>query len=112
MSEETKDMPNWTNKPCVICGDMPIYYQWTDYSGEAICIKCGCAYQLKWGTENQCKERDYPYVNVQAKFIEPLKEYWNETKKFTYTGCKLVGSHQGLGEFSDWMMKKYPELMV
>ena len=27
---------------CVVCGDYPMRFQWSDYSGEGMCMKCGC----------------------------------------------------------------------
>lgn len=94
---------------CIICEEVP-FYRWTDYSGQAVCHKCGMAYQLKWGTDEQKKEGNYPYPGLKDIFIPIFKEYWNETKKFTFLGTSFR-EDEGMKEFTEWVRKKHPELL-
>lgn len=96
------------NQTCHICGTENMAFQWSDCSGEAMCTKCGCPYQLKWGDEMQEKEGKYPYLNLKAGFIPIAKEYWDKTHKFVCYGYMLW--HQpGLNELVDWAKENYPE---
>lgn len=96
---------------CVVCGDSPCRYQWSDYSGEAMCCKCGTPYQLKWGSDEQVAEGKYPYLNLNPKFVPIVREYHAETKAFTYLGCGL-GDRPGLKKFYEWLQQKHPEMLV
>lgn len=93
---------------CVICQER-LACRWTDYSGQGVCLNCGCAYQLKWGNEKEKAEGKYPYVGVDEKFIPALREYWNETHKFVFTGTSMRET-TGLSEFGAWLKEHYPEL--
>lgn len=94
---------------CLICGEIPTY-RWTDYSGEAICCNCGTPYQLKCGGDEKEKEGKYPYLNIKDEWIPVLKEYWDETKKFTYNGTSF-SEKTGLEEFHEWLKEKHPDLI-
>lgn len=75
---------------CLICDDPHPAYQWTDYSGEGVCLKCGTCYQLKWG---ELKEGEtYPRINVRKEAIPMLRRYWQETKEQNGCGCILCDS--------------------
>ena len=99
-----------TAQKCRICGRFPMSFQWSDYSGEAMCTQCGSPYQLKWGSDEQIEEGDYPYLNLRSEFIAPIKAYWDKTNQFVCYG-RMMGSKPGRVEFSEWMEKHYPELM-
>ena len=96
------------NQECVICGKNPMSFQWSDYSGEGMCQDCGCPYQLKWGSDKQKEEGNYPYLNLKKEYIPILKEYWNEHHNWTYLGRSL-GYAPGLEEFGIWVEKYYDE---
>lgn len=102
-NEEIKNNPI-----CEICGN-PLRCRWTDLSGQGVCLTCGCAYQLKWGTEEQEKEGKYPYLGIKNKFIPILKQYWEEERKFVFTGTS-ISEDTGLREFYEWLEIKHPEM--
>lgn len=95
---------------CIICGINPVGYQWSDYSGEGMCIRCGCPYQLKWGSDDQKKEGKYPYLNLDERWIPIVKEYWTLTHLFVCQGI-MLGSKPGLKEFNEWVDKNHPEMV-
>ena len=98
------------NQTCAICGSSPMSFQWSDYSGEAMCTNCGCPYQLKWGTEDQKKEGNYPYLSLSKKYLSVAKEYWEETKKFVCYGW-MMGSKPGMSELVSWLRKHHPKFI-
>lgn len=95
---------------CAVCGRSPTRYQWSDYHGEAMCCSCGCAYQLKGGTEKEEREAKYPYLNMDEKFIPIAKEYWNLTKLFVHYG-QSFSRNDGMPELIEWVKKNHPEFM-
>jgi len=95
---------------CFVCGTSPMAFQWSDYSGEAMCTQCGCCYQLKWGTSKQRKEAKYPYLNMRKEWLPILKEYWKETHKFVCHGL-MMGDSPGLAEFYEWVKKNHKEML-
>lgn len=95
---------------CVVCDEENISFQWSDYSGEAMCRNCGCCYQLKWGSDEQAKEGKYPYCNMSEQFIPVAREYWNERKTFVCYGM-MLGPQPGMKDLNDWMKEKHPELL-
>jgi len=96
--------------PCYICGIVPISFQWSDYSGQAMCTRCGAVYQLKWGTNEQIDKGNYPYTDAfKEEWIPIIKEYWVETNKFACHGT-MMGHAPGLKKFLDWAEDKYPEM--
>jgi hypothetical protein len=96
------------NVTCAICGKEGVTFQWSDYSGEAMCTQCGCPYQLKWGTNEQQKESKYPYLGLLPDFIPVAREYWNETHKWVCYGT-MMGPRPGEKEFFDWCKDHHPE---
>ena len=94
---------------CLICGKQ-LVCRWTDYSGEGVCISCGCPYQLKWGSDEQKKEGNYPYIGLRDEWIPILKEYWEETHQFTFLGMSFE-ERTGQAEFNKWLKEKHPELI-
>jgi len=96
---------------CVVCDTSPMTFQWSDYSGEAMCTKCGCPYQLKWGSDKQKREGKYPYLNVKKEYIWLLKEYWDKTHKFVCHGTMMINEPIGLKEFNEWLEQTHPELI-
>lgn len=66
---------------CPICGSDPIYARWTDYSGEANCMKCGIPLQIKWGTDAMKEDGDYPYTQMYDSLTVHFKKYWESTGK-------------------------------
>ena len=103
--EESSKMPK-----CAICDSYPMIFQWGDYSGEAMCIQCGCPYQLKWGSDKQKEEGKYPYLNLRDSFILVAKQYWNEKKKFVCYGM-MFGPQPGMTELILWLKENYPEFI-
>lgn len=90
---------------CRICRN-PLRCRWTDYSGEGVCLKCGAPYQLKWGSQEQEKEKEYPYLKVKDIWIPILKQYWKETNRFCFNGTSF-SERTGVQEFGDWLETKY-----
>lgn len=101
--------PSAHDRVCVTCGANPCTYQWSDYSGEGMCTRCGTPYQLKWGGEQREKEGKYPYLNLRENLVPLLREYYEETRQFTYLGSMLGGDPPGLREFDAWMKGRHPE---
>jgi len=98
------------NQTCIICGASPITFQWSDYSGEAMCTQCGYPYQLKSGTDLQQKEGAYPYVNLKEEFIPVAQEYWQEKKAFVCYGT-MLGPQPGMSNLVAWLKKTHPEFI-
>ena len=109
------DYDLWANKEnsaiaqtCAICGDFPMAFQWSDYSGEAMCTQCGCPYQLKWGNDKQKEEGKYPYLNLAKDFLSVAKEYWAEKCKFVCYGW-MMGYAPGTSTLVAWLKENHPE---
>ena len=98
------------NQTCAICGSSPMSFQWSDYSGEAMCTNCGCSYQLKWGTDEQRIECKYPYLSLSKEYLSVAKEYWKETKRFACYGW-MMGLKPGMNELISWLKKHHPEFI-
>jgi len=98
------------NQTCAICGSSPMRFQWSDYSGEAMCTQCGCPYQLKWGSDEKQTKNKYPYLNLNDEFLPVAKEYWNETKKFVCYGV-MIGPLPGYSEMVEWVKEHYPQFV-
>lgn len=112
------DYDLWANKEasaenqiCAICDSSPMSFQWSDYSGEAMCTNCGCPYQLKWGTDEQKKENKYPYLSLSKEYLSVAKEYWDEKKKFVCYGMMLGGPRPGMNKLVSWLRKHHPEFI-
>lgn len=103
---------------CVVCDESRPCFSWTDYAGEAYCTRCGTTYQLKWGSEEQEAQGNYPYVNVKKEAIPMLRRYFAETGKMNGAGWVMSLSEypeiaQGQRDFSEWWKQhkdEYPEL--
>ena len=98
------------SQTCVVCDSYPMYFQWSDYSGEAMCQQCGCPYQLKWGSDEQKKEDKYPYLNLKKEFIPVARKYWNEKKKFVCYGT-MLGPKPGMDDLVAWLKENHPEFL-
>ena len=94
---------------CVVC-DQPLRCRWTDYSGEGVCLNCGMSYQLKWGSEKQESEGNYPYCNISDKWILIHRKYWDETNSFVFSGSSF-SERTGQQNFWEWVEKYYPEML-
>lgn len=81
---------------------------WSDLHGEAMCSVCGTPYQLTGGTEEMKAEGKYPYINLLPEFIPIVKEYYEETGRFTRLGMVLTGPRPEL--FLKWLDDKHPEI--
>lgn len=95
---------------CVVCGMSPVSYLWSDFSGEAMCRKCGTPYQLKWGTDKQKEEGKYPYLNLSDQWVPVVREYHETTGKWTCFGT-MMGGRPGMPEFIEWVKEHHPELL-
>ena len=95
--------------PCAVCDASPVTWQWADLRGQAMCTRCGCPYQLKWGTKEQEQEGTYPHLSLAPNFVTICREYWQATHRWTYLGCG-IGSKPGLREFYAWLREHHPEL--
>lgn len=100
--------PTAKGNKCLVCDSEPVTYQWADYSGQAMCTVCGCAYQLKWGSDEQVKEGKYPYLSLKPEFISTAIRYWNETHKFCCYGV-MLGDAPGYNDLIEWLKKNAPE---
>ena len=98
------------NVICAVCGAEGITFQWSDYSGEAMCTRCGCPYQLKWGSDKQKEEGNYPYLSLKKEFIPVAQEYWNEKHKFVCYGL-MLGPQPGMTELISWLKDNHPEYL-
>jgi hypothetical protein len=90
---------------CAVCDTENISFQWSDYSGQAMCTVCGCPYQLQWGSEEQQEEGNYPYLSMVDEFIDPCRKYWSEKHQWVYYGIG-IGDRPGLREFYEWYKEK------
>lgn len=111
------DYDLWANKEesaigqrCAICDSFPMTFQWSDYSGEAMCTQCGCPYQLKCGTDEQVEKGNYPYINLTDDFIPIGREYWDKTNKFICYGL-MLGPQPGMSDLMSWLKQNYPEFI-
>lgn len=93
---------------CPVCDAIPVRYQWSDYSGEAMCIDCGTPFQLKWGNEKQRDEGNYPYLNLADDWVPIVRAYYAETKRFTCLGM-MLGDKPGMFEFVQWLKVHHPD---
>jgi len=100
--------PSANKVTCAICGKSPVTFQWSDFSGEAMCSRCGCPYQLKWGSDAQEKEGKYPYLNLSENFLPIAQEYWNKYNKFVCYG-RMLDARPGWKEMLNWLKENYPE---
>lgn len=100
--------PTARGNVCVVCDADPIRYQWSDYSGEAMCTRCGTPYQLKWGGEKKEAEGAYPYLNLREEWVPIVREYHAETGRFTYLGMGF--GKPGFREFIEWARERHPEM--
>lgn len=96
------------NQNCAICGAYPMSFQWSDYSGEAMCTKCGCPYQLTWGSDEQKAEGKYPYLKLNKGFVVAAKEYWDKKQSFVCYGL-MIGNRPGMSDLVHWLAKHHPE---
>jgi hypothetical protein len=87
-------------------------FQWSDYSGEAMCRRCGVPYQLKWGSKKRREEGAYPYLNLQERWVPIVREYFKETGRFTCLGMMFGGSKPGLSAFDTWCRERHTEMMT
>jgi len=94
---------------CIVCGNK-LQCRWTDYNGEGVCLTCGTPYQLINGTDEQIKNNNYPYCNLRNEWIPIVKEYFEETKKFTFLGTSFSET-TGSQAFAEWVKKNYPEMI-
>jgi len=94
---------------CVTCGYSPVTYQWSDYSGEGMCTKCGTPYQLKWGSGEQTTENNYPYLNLKDEWVPIVREYYQATNNWTYLGRGF--KQPGINEFIEWVKEHHPEML-
>lgn len=95
---------------CLVCGSSPVVYQWSDYSGQAMCRSCGTPYQLKWGTPAQVAEGKYPYLGLRDEFVPIVREYHAETGRFTCLGM-MLGPCPGMAEFVEWCKVHHPSVI-
>ena len=94
---------------CVVCGNS-LVFRWSDYSGEAMCCHCGTPYQVKWGSDQQKEEGDYPYLNLAESWIPVVREYYEKTGRFVELGAKLGGTPEGMRDFYEWVDRYHPEV--
>jgi hypothetical protein len=102
--------PSAPRNTCKVCDIPDMAFQWSDYSGEAMCCQCGAPYQLKWGSEEQKKEGKYPYFSLREEFLPAAREFWKEKQIFVHYGASF-SNHQGKDELVDWLKSHHPELL-
>lgn len=102
--------PSASEQTCVVCGDSPMSFQWSDYHGEGMCRKCGTPYQLKAGGEKREAEGAYPYLNLAEEWVPIVREYHQETGRWVYLGMG-IGRKPGLREFDAWCQERHPAMM-
>jgi len=102
------DEPSARGVTCAVCDTSPVLFQWSDYSGEAMCHECGCPYQLKWGSDEQRTESKYPYLSFMVEFVPIAREYWQAKKAFVTYGTMLTG-HQWIAALNAWLRQHHPE---
>lgn len=95
---------------CVVCAAYPVRYQWSDYSGEGMCTRCGTPYQLKWGGKTKEAEGKYPYLNLREDFLPIARDYWKETQSFVHYG-QSFSQDQGIAALNAWIKQRHPELL-
>ena len=95
---------------CAICDAVNPTFQWSDYSGQAMCMKCGCPYQLKWGSDDQKDQGNYPYLGLLPECLPAIRDYWKETHRWTCFGM-MLDHRPGLSEFTAWCKMHHPEFL-
>lgn len=108
------DEPSAKDQTCEVCGDAPMRFQWSDYSGEAMCRSCGTPYQLKWGLEEMQEEGDYPYLNLRDEWVPVVREYHEETGRFAPLGRYLSipeALHSDYEAFVRWVREHHPQFV-
>lgn len=93
---------------CAVCDTPNTEFQWSDYHGEGMCRTCGCAYQLRGGTEEMKQEDKYPYLNLRDEFVPLAREFWKETKRWVHYGTSL-SCNTGMPELNTWIKRTHPE---
>ena len=105
MANETEAAQTLT---CACCGNQGPW-SWTDWTGEAYCVRCGVSHRLY-------SIGDLPIgCNINPEFLPVCKEYYQETGKPCGTGTflgyrdypEVLEAHNA---FCDWMHEKHPEL--
>jgi len=97
---------------CEVCGQVDPPFVWADYSGEGMCVICGCPYQLKWGTDEQKAEGGYPYLNLKQEWADALSEYHEETGEYVCMGRVMPDRDRPNREvFIEWVKENRPELL-
>lgn len=107
---QANNEPSARDQSCLVCATTPMSFQWSDLSGEAMCTACGTPYQLKWGGEEQKREGKYPYLNLREEWIPIVREYYQETGRFTCLGRMITGALPGLADFNRWVTERHPEM--
>lgn len=102
--------PSAKEQSCAVCGESPMTFQWSDYSGEAMCVRCGCTYQLKWGSKEMEEEGEYPYLTLKEEFIPVAREYWQSKSRFVCYGM-MLGPQPGMSSLAAWLREHHPELL-
>lgn len=102
--DEHEDIIIYPESDCLICGT-PFAFEWSDYHGEGLCLSCGTPYQLYiYGPGDGRIQDSLPMLKLRSDFIEPMRAYWNETRRNMALGTYL-GRHPRIDDrraFDDW----------
>ena len=96
---------------CLLCGN-EFLGAWTDFHGEMTCMTCGAPHQMK-DYHGAPKDQKYPYLDLNKKFQQIFKEYWEKTKRRCRLGRWLGGLPPDVAkeqkDFKDWLANNHPE---
>lgn len=81
---------------CPICDTEGTSFSWTDTHGVGQCTTCGATVQLYFYDEGNPPRRiDRPPKSlVKKKWIERLREYWQQHKRRVPSGCSIPGGQE------------------
>jgi len=97
---------------CEICQEYA-GFNWSDYSGEAMCNRCGTPYQL---IDREIPKEELPKRKIKPEWIPVLKRYWEETHEYTGLGNISIspGAYpecvKGRRLFNEWL-DEHPDLI-
>lgn len=76
-------------KTCQIC-DQDLVIRWTDLHGFAVCIQCGCPYQVYHYDENNKRIEKPIQSQVLPEYVAGLRDFWQKNKTNVCPGVYMI----------------------